>query len=211
MNAYRLQLAVTGNLYRNSDRFCCILLFRTLIISIDTMQAIAANPDHEMSDFEEAVLKSLRRVIRAVDLYSRKLVKETGLSTPQLICMRQLAKAGELQTSHLAKAVNLSAPTVCGILDRLEQRGLVLRTRHADDRRRVFVRLSASGQETVNSAPPALHDSFLFKLRALPVDQQSEISATLTKLVSMMAATDLDAAPILMPGESVTAGPGAKL
>ena len=84
--------------------------------------AITANPGHEMSDSEEEILKSLRRIIRAVDLYSHKLVTETGLSIPQLICMRQLAKDGEIQTSHLAEAVNLSPPTVCGILNRLEQK-----------------------------------------------------------------------------------------
>ena len=169
---------------------------------------ITANPGHEMSDSEEDILKSLRRIIRAVDLYSRKLVTETGLSIPQLICMRQLAKDGEIQTSHLAEAVNLSPPTVCGILNRLEQRGLVSRTRQPNDRRRVIVSLSESGQDTVNNAPPALHDSFLFKLRALPVEQQSVIHKTLTNLVSMMAATELDAAPILVPGESVTSGLG---
>jgi DNA-binding MarR family transcriptional regulator len=167
-----------------------------------------ANPGHEMSDSEEEILKSLRRIIRAVDLYSRKLVTETGLSIPQLICLRQLAKDGETQTSHLAEAVNLSPPTVSGILDRLEQRGLVARTRQSNDRRRVFVSLSESGQHTVNNAPPALHDSFLFKLRALSAEQQSVIQNTLTKLVSMMAATELDAAPILAPGEFVTSGPG---
>ena len=169
---------------------------------------ITVNPAHEMSDSEEDILKSLRRIIRAVDLYSHKLVTQTGLSIPQLICMRQLAKGGEMQTSHLAEAVNLSPPTVCGILNRLEKRGLVLRTRQPNDRRRVFVSLSESGQDTVNNAPPALHDSFLFKLRALPTEQRSAIRKTLTKLVSMMAATELDAAPILVPGDSVTPGPG---
>ena len=172
---------------------------------------IAANPGHEMSDSEEEILKSLRRIIRAVGLYSHRLVSQTGLSTPQLICMRQLHKDGEMQTSHLAEAVNLSPPTVCGILNRLEQRGLVSRTRQASDRRRVLVSLSESGQDTVGNAPPALHDSFLFKLRALPAKQRSGIQETLTTLVSMMAATELDAAPILVPGESVTSGPGDKL
>lgn len=163
-----------------------------------------------ISDSEEEVLKSLRRIIRAVDLYSRKLVTQTGLSGPQLICLRQLAAQGPMQTSHLAEAVNLSSATVCGILNRLEQRGLVTRERQLDDRRRVLVSLSEAGQDTVDNAPPALHDSFLFKLRALSARQQDDIKRTLTKIVSMMAAGDLDAAPILVPGEAVTPGPDKK-
>lgn len=161
-----------------------------------------------MSDAEEDVLKNLRRVIRAVDLYSRRLVNQTGLSSPQLICLRQLSQTGAMQSGHLASAVNLSAPTVCGILDRLESRGLVSRERQLDDKRRVLVDLTTEGRRAVSEAPPVLHDSFLFKFRALPASQQLEINQTLKRLVSMMSAGDLDAAPILIPGDSVTPGPG---
>jgi DNA-binding MarR family transcriptional regulator len=160
-----------------------------------------------MSDAEEEVLKNLRRVIRAVDLYSRRLVNETGLSSPQLICLRQLARDGAMPSGQLAGAVNLSAATVCGILDRLEARGLVSRERQTDDKRRVFVDLTAAGHRAVAEAPPALHDSFLFKFRNLPTSQRLQINRTLKNLVSMMAAADLDAAPILIPGDSVTSGP----
>jgi DNA-binding MarR family transcriptional regulator len=163
-----------------------------------------------ISGIEEHVLKSLRRIIRAVDLYSRKLVTQTGLSGPQLICLRQLSNHGPMQTSHLAEAINLSSATVCGILDRLERRGLVVRERQSDDRRRVVVSLSEAGLVTVDNAPPALHDSFLFKLRALPLEQQQRINHTLTDIVAMMAADKLDAAPILEPGEAVTSGPDRK-
>lgn len=171
---------------------------------------VAKTRSVRISDTEEEVLKSLRRIIRAVDLYSRKLVTQTGLSGPQLICLRQLASDGPMQTNHLADAVNLSPATVCGILNRLEQRGLVIRERQQDDRRRVLVKLSDAGQDTVDHAPPALHDSFLFKLRALPERQQDNINKTLTRIVGMMAAHELDAAPILVPGEAVTPGPDKK-
>jgi DNA-binding MarR family transcriptional regulator len=170
-----------------------------------------SNMRPQVSVSEEEILRSLRRIIRAVDLYSRKLMTQTGLSGPQVICLRQLAEHGPMQTSHLAEAVNLSSATVCGILNRLELRGLVLRQRQMEDRRRVLVSLSDAGQDTVDNAPPALHDTFLFKLRALPPDRQQAIRRTLTGIVEMMSADDLDAAPILVPGESVTPGPERKL
>jgi DNA-binding MarR family transcriptional regulator len=170
------------------------------------------NPQHSvrsssMSDAEEEVLKNLRRVIRAVDLYSRRLVNQTGLSSPQLICLRQLATHGAMQSGHLAAAVNLSAPTVCGILDRLESRGLVSRQRQRDDKRCVLVDLTPEGHHAVANAPPIMHDSFLFMYRTLPESQRAQINLTLKQLVSMMSADDLDAAPILVPGDSVTPGP----
>jgi DNA-binding MarR family transcriptional regulator len=178
------------------------------------MIGIEENPlidaDSRSEGREEEILRSLRRIIRAVDLYSRKLVTQMGLSGPQLICLRQLAASGPMQTSHLADAVNLSSATVCGILNRLEQRGLVFRDRQLDDKRIVLVSLSEAGHDTVENAPPALHDSFVFKLRALPARQQKSIDQTLSRIVAMMAAEDLDAAPILVPGEAVTPGPDKK-
>jgi DNA-binding MarR family transcriptional regulator len=183
-------------------------MISTLII---TMENISKSPSvGEPGIVQESVLRSLRRIIRAVDLYSRRLVVQTGLSGPQLICMRQLAAEGALQTTQLADSVNLSAATVCGILNRLEQRGLVVRERQIDDRRCVLVSLSEAGQDTVANAPPALHDSFSFRFGALSSEQQQQIDNTLGLIVSMMAAEDLDAAPILVPGEAVTPGPERK-
>lgn len=149
----------------------------------------------------------MRRIIRAVDLYSRRLIAQSGLSGPQLTCLRALAQGGSMQTYQLADAVHLSAATVCGILNRLEQRGLVVRARQTDDRRRVLVSLTEAGEDTVDNAPPALHDKFLLKLRALPPGEQEAIKGTLAAIVEMMAAGELDAAPLLEPGEAVTAGP----
>ena len=130
------------------------------------------------------------------------------LNSPMLLT--QVAVSGPMQTNHLASAVNLSSATVCGILDRLEQRGLVIRERQRDDRRRVLISLSDAGQETVDNAPPALQDSFLFKLRALSHRDQEVIQKTLARIVEMMAAEELDAAPILVPGDAVTPGPEKK-
>jgi DNA-binding MarR family transcriptional regulator len=167
-----------------------------------------AEMDPQMSAHEEEILRSLRRIMRAVDLYSRKLVTETGLSGPQLVCLRELARFGPMQSSHLAQSVNLSPATVTGILDRLESRALIARERQLADKRRVLVSLTEPGREALSEAPPALQDSFLFKLRALPVRQQAAIDTTLKQIVSMMAAEDLDAAPMLIAGAKVTSGPG---
>ena len=168
---------------------------------------IASSRRPGISAQEEEILRSLRRIIRAVDLYSRRLIAQSGLSGPQLVCLRALERSGSMQTHHLADAVHLSAATVCGILNRLEQRGLVARTRQSADRRRVVVSLTEAGEDTVNNAPPALHDNFLQKLRALPLEDRKAMQATLTTIVQMMAAGDLDAAPLLVPGEALTSSP----
>lgn len=152
--------------------------------------------------YEDEVLRSLRRIIRAVDLYSRQLMALHGLSGPQLLCMTQLAK-GEMLSGALARELSLSPATVTGILDRLEARGLVERKRQVDDKRTVVVRLTSPGKRLLAQAPPPMQQGFLVKLRALPVGEQAEISATLKRLVTMMSADEIDAAPLLAPGDAV--------
>ncbi|MEE4606381.1 MAG: MarR family transcriptional regulator [Desulfobacteraceae bacterium] len=53
------------------------------------------------------------------------MVKQVGLTGPQLITLREIANAVEISITNIAGGVSLSQPTVTGILDRLEKRGLV--------------------------------------------------------------------------------------
>jgi DNA-binding MarR family transcriptional regulator len=140
----------------------------------------------QLQDYEEQVLRSLRRIMQAVDLYSRRLISEHGLSTPQLVCLRRL-QWGPLPSGELAAQIHSSAATVCGILDRLEARGLVVRERQTDDKRRVLVQLTSAGRKIIRRTPAPLQESFLSKLRALPLGQQAEIDRVLNQLVTLMA------------------------
>jgi DNA-binding MarR family transcriptional regulator len=150
-----------------------------------------------LPEYQEDILRSLRRIMRAVDLYSRRLVTDHGLSGPQLLCLRQLNAHGPIPAGELAAAVSLSPATVCGILDRLEARELVMRERQTDDKRRVLVRLTAKGRQTARKAPPPLEHGFQRQLEALPLGKQAEIDRVLKRLVEMMSAEDLEADPLL--------------
>lgn len=77
----------------------------------------------------DEVLTALRRIIRAIDLHSRQLTKETSLTGPQLMLMRAIAEHPGDTTRSIAKVVNLSQATVTSIIDRLEAKGLVFRQR----------------------------------------------------------------------------------
>jgi DNA-binding MarR family transcriptional regulator len=88
-----------------------------------------------MSDYDE-ILIALRRITRAIDIHSKRLVKSSGLTAPQLVVLQSLRQRGELAPSAIARAVSLSQATVTSILDRLEAQKLVERRRSESDRRR---------------------------------------------------------------------------
>ena len=156
-----------------------------------------------MSDLQDQVLVSLRRIIRATDLHSRKLGKRTGLTTPQLVIIQAIGQSRDPTVSDIAKAVSLSLATVTTILNRLEGNGLVNRERSAIDRRRVIVTLTDKGEEMRATAPKPLQDSFVDRFSKLETWEQYQIVAALERVATMMDAEQLDAAPILLSGETV--------
>jgi DNA-binding MarR family transcriptional regulator len=155
------------------------------------------------SPYAESILISLRRIIRAIDLHSRELEARFQLTVPQLVCLRGIAD-GSSNPSELSERVFLSKATVTGILNRLEDRGLIQRERKDADRRRVTVSLTEKGVDLLSSSPLPLQERFSTRLNELPPENQALIDRILRLVVEMMEAQELDASPYLAPAESLT-------
>lgn len=145
----------------------------------------------------EAVLTSLRRVIRAIDLHSKQLVKTASVTGPQLRLLQLIRSKGDATASELSDAMSLSQATVTSILDRLEDRGLIERIRSQTDKRKVHPRLTEPGEALLNRAPAALQDSFVRKFDQLQSWEQHMIIASLQRVAEMMDAEHIDASPYL--------------
>lgn len=161
----------------------------------------------DSSAFEERVLSSLRRIIRAIDLHSRELLRRYELTTPQLTCLRFLRRQGLVNTGEIARGISLGQATLTGILDRLEQRGLIARRRSTLDRRCVLVELTPQGQELVATVPVPLQERFAQRLGRLATEDRRRIDQTLEQIVDMMEATEIDAAPMLDTASSLAETP----
>jgi DNA-binding MarR family transcriptional regulator len=137
---------------------------------------------------------------RAVDLHSKRLARHHDLTGPQLVCLRQIARDAITTPSALARAVALSQGTVTGILDRLVARDVVRRERSTEDKRKILVQLTERGRELVATAPSPLHETFSVRLAALPEGEQAMIDWIMQRVVALMEAEQVDAAPMLATG-----------
>lgn len=153
-------------------------------------------------ELEREVLRSLRRIIQAVDLHGRRLAARHGLTGPQNICLREIQRRGSLNPGQLARAVALRPPTVSGILDRLEARGLVTRRRRHDDKRQVRVELTPTGETVLGQTPPPLQELFTERLAALPPERRRSIADALRAVVELLEAEGIEAAPLLARGSA---------
>lgn len=148
----------------------------------------------------EAVLISLRRIIRATDIHSRNLIKTSGLTAPQLLILQALVRTPYLSISELARELILGQATVSIILDRLESRDLIQRRKSEQDKRRTELSLTETGRLAVTGAPLPLQDRFVDSFTALEDWEQTHILSALQRVAQMMDARDLDAAPVLDVG-----------
>lgn len=162
------------------------------------------------------VLKTLRQIMRAVDIHSQYLNKKIGLTGPQLLLLNEIRKSGELSTGDLAKAVNLAQATVTSIVDRLEKKDLVVRSRPTEDKRKMHLSLTPKALEVLDASPSFIQDEFLEQFESLESWEQSQILANLQRVAKMMNAHELRANPILtadnqtIQSEEPAEGPGTQ-
>lgn len=149
----------------------------------------------------DEILKALRRILRRVALHSRQLLKETGLTLPQVLCLRALGEmdGGQATQVELSRALQLSQPTVTGIIDRLERAALVKRERSTEDRRKIAVSLTDTGRDRLTSLPTPLQEEFIARLMQLSSTERAALLQSLTRVVELMEAQAVDAAPMLLP------------
>ncbi len=143
------------------------------------------------------VLVSLRRIIRATDLQSKRILKACGLTIPQVMVLRAIETLGDVTVKRISDDVSLSQATVSTILNRLQDRDLIQRVRFQADKRIVNARLTEKGRGVLETSPPLLHDKFIARFDALADGEKGQILSSLQQVATMLDAESLDAAPLL--------------
>ena len=97
-------------------------------------------------ELNKLVCFDLYAASRAVTAAYRPILSRLGLTYPQYLVMMVTGARGELTIKALAEALHLDHATLTPLLRRLEQHGLLTRTRSAQDERVVLVRLTDQGE-----------------------------------------------------------------
>ncbi|UCD35636.1 MAG: MarR family transcriptional regulator [Nitrospiraceae bacterium] len=156
-----------------------------------------------MSDtegYEEKILLNVRKIMRAIDMYSSHLARQFGLTSPQLICLKKLVETGDITPGSLAKSVHLSHATVTGIINRLEKKGLVARNRSLEDGRSFLIRITSQGRAMIQSSPSMLQEQFMRELSRLSDWEKTMILSSLQRITAMLSVDSIEVAPVLTTG-----------
>lgn len=146
------------------------------------------------------LLVSLRKITQAVDLHSKDLKRKFGLTVPQLVILQEVSMHQQISVSELARSVSLSQATVTDIVNRLIANGFLAKERSDRDKRRVMVTPLGKCHEILEKAPPPLQETFIGKFARLEHWEQLMLLSALKRIVSLMSAEEIEAAPILATG-----------
>ena len=138
-------------------------------------------------------MQSLRRIVKAIHDYSKDVAAEFGITGPQLWAIKTIAQEGSLPLGELSRRMYLHPSTICGVIDRLEDKGYVARLRDIDtgDRRVIKVELTLKGKRLASKAPNPIQGKMLYGLRKLKKGELHLIHRSVQKLVEIMEAQDL--------------------
>lgn len=142
------------------------------------------------------IFDNLRRIFQAINEYSKTVERSTGLTGPQLWALKLLTDAAPMRVSDLARRMYLRPPTVVGILDRLEVKGLVTRTHSSKDRRVVEIDLSSQGKELVAKAPEVAQDMLMKGLDKLTDKQFACVEEGMKLMAKVLSAEHLIPQPL---------------
>lgn len=123
--------------------------------------------------------KHLRRI-------ERMTVNEAGLTPSQYHVLRTLWAQDRLALKDLAEASNCTRATITGLVDGLEQKGLVRRIPNPVDRRSLLAELTEAGQ-ALREQSQALQAVYSECCEGLTAHEFHQLGALLTELIHSLS------------------------
>jgi DNA-binding MarR family transcriptional regulator len=117
-----------------------------------------------------------------------------NVSLTQMHVLWLLQHHGAMSMSRLAELLDVSLSNATGLIDRMDEHGLIERVRVPDDRRIVLVRPAAAGLQAVSETETTKRERMRAVLGRLPASEQPIVLAALRSLrraLSAEAGTDL--------------------
>ena len=154
------------------------------------------------------VLITIRKIVRSINLESKKIQKEYGVSIPQVLCLNYLHASPNYQSTQgeIRHFLNLNSSTTSGIIDRLETKGFLARLPKQGDKRVVNIALTSKGANLLKNVPPLLHEQLSAKLKLLPEAKLTQIQEGLQILIALLDIGGIDASPMITNEDLIDEG-----
>lgn len=138
------------------------------------------------SEQERRALNLFIALTRSSDSFQKAALRKAplpeGLTLSQFGILEALLHLGSLPQTVVAQKVLKSKGNISVVVSHLESRGLVRRTRAADDRRRLVIELTAAGRAVITAYFPQMAEGFAESAHVLSAEEQETLIALCKKL-----------------------------
>ena len=129
-----------------------------------------------------SVFTKLMRAAESVSIAVHQEIIAAGLTISQFGILEALYHLGSMTQKEIGKKILKSAGNITMVIDNLEKRNLVRRTRKRDDRRSYEVNLTAEGKALIASLFPPHSKRIRNRISVLSKEEQHVLASLLKKL-----------------------------
>jgi DNA-binding MarR family transcriptional regulator len=156
---------------------------------------MAHSPDERQIDCSESRLayylsKARNVLVQRMDI----AVKPLGLTSPQIGVILILAKGIAHTPYEVARAMSIDSGAMTRMLDRLEKKAFITRTRSGEDRRVIELKLTPSGESAARELPHLRDVVMGRQLEGFSADEVKALSSLLARFIANDPALGLEAA-----------------
>lgn len=152
------------------------------------LAATKMNAKNELIIKEIALL--VRRLVKVISHDSQKVSRQFGLTGPQSVVLRNLLDNGAMSSADLSRIAFVTPSNITGIIDRLENKGLVERIRLKDDRRVALITLTQSGRELSKTLPDPIEERFISRIDNMDTEHIKVLGEAINQLLDMAEKKD---------------------
>jgi len=145
--------------------------------------------------YSQKILDSIRRIVRALRIASRRAETRFGLSGAQLFVLQALKDGTPLTINELGERTYTHQSSVSTIVTKLEETGLLSRTQSRLDARRKEVKLTSKGKDLLKKRIELGQSRLLSGIAKLSDHERRLLSVLMEKLVKQSGFSDL---PVIM-------------
>ncbi|HUN92206.1 MAG TPA: MarR family winged helix-turn-helix transcriptional regulator, partial [Burkholderiaceae bacterium] len=149
-----------------------------------TSEPVAAHYDGNDWRAEESVGYLLKQAIASIKSTVDERMSAHGLTDAQWQPLFAISRTEGCTAGDIARRIHCDGGALTRMLDRLEEKGLIARSRSREDRRVVHLELTPEGERAVAIVPHVLAEVLNLHLRGFDRDEVETLKRLLRRLIA---------------------------
>jgi len=132
------------------------------------------------------IVGDLHGMFQAIERYSKRSLRECGLTGPQIWALRVLREAGSLTVGGLAARMYMHISSASNLLNRIEAKRFIVRRRDDADQRIVRLAITPAGRRVASRRPAPPRSRLPQALKRMPTRELREMHRAVRRIGAIM-------------------------